>query len=53
MSEETNTTQEPRRPWTAPAIQTSDVFTKAALACCLDEFGDEVGSTGVNTACPD
>lgn len=53
MNEETTTTtEETRRPWTAPAIQTSDVFTKAALACCLDEFGDEVGSTGVNEACP-
>lgn len=41
-----------RLPWEPPAVQTSDVFTKAALACCLDEFGDEVGSTGVNEACP-
>lgn len=42
-----------RLEWEAPTVKTSDVFTKAALACCLDEFGDEVGSTGVNEACPD
>ncbi|MFT4703497.1 MAG: hypothetical protein ACI81R_001188 [Bradymonadia bacterium] len=38
--------------WETPAVITSDVFTKAALACCLDEFGDEIGSTGVSVPCP-
>lgn len=42
-----------RKAWTTPEIKTNEVFTKAALSCCLESDGvTETGSTGVNAPCP-
>jgi len=36
-----------KRLWVAPQVASSDVFTKAALACCQDPFsGEQIGSSG-------
>lgn len=37
-----------RRPWQAPRIESSEVFTRAALACCLNLFQQPTGSAGAN-----
>lgn len=48
-----NTAPTPRKAWVTPEIKTNQVFTKAALACCLEADGvTETGSTGVNAPCP-
>ena len=37
---------EAKRTWETPCVQSSEVFNKAALACCLNEFNEPIGSAG-------
>lgn len=48
---EAQNTQDTRLAWQTPEIASSEVFTRAALACCIDGNGDDQGSTGVNVPC--
>ncbi len=42
-----------RREWATPTVISTEVFTRAALECCLDLFGDPLGSQGLNLpSCP-
>ena len=42
-----------RREWATPTVSSTEVFTRAALECCLDTFGNELGSSGMNLpVCP-
>ncbi|MCB9507405.1 MAG: hypothetical protein H6698_05435 [Myxococcales bacterium] len=34
--------------WESPRVQSSEVFTKAALACCKDVNNVAVGSSGAS-----
>lgn len=35
-----------KRPWKTPRVESSEVFNKAALACCVNEFNQVEGSAG-------
>lgn len=37
-----------KRRWETPRIESSEVFTRAGLACCLDPFNNPTGSAGAN-----
>ncbi len=42
-----------RREWATPTVSSTEVFTRAALECCLDDFGLPQGSSGMNLpVCP-
>lgn len=37
-----------RRRWETPRVESSEVFTRAGLACCIDDNNNVVGSAGAN-----
>ncbi len=35
-----------KRTWSTPKVESSETFNKAALACCLNGFNQQIGSSG-------
>lgn len=43
-----------KREWKTPRIASSEVFTKAALSCCVTPFATAEGSSGADLPfCPE